>query len=240
VVIMDALTHESQYEELKKLARELHIPVAEAFWQLEVKDRNGRMIRTYNQRSHSWVRNAYNLLLCQAAAIPSNSSLGLAIVDTGGSTHSDSGTQPASGWSSNGASNMRIYVGSNYGFYAPAGVDSMGIVVGTGSGAENFNDHSLGARVSSGNGAGQLAYSAMDAPSISTVGTSKQVVWIRYFNNNSGGDITVNEAGIYTKGTVDGSTVYYMMCRDLLTGGVDIPDTGQLKVTYTVQLTYPA
>lgn len=237
---MIVVSQESRYEDLRKLARELHIPIAEAFWQLEVRDRNGRLLRTHRQRSHSWVRNAYNLLLCQAAAVPSDSALGLAIVDTGGATRSDSSTQPASGWSSSGAANMRIYVGSTYGLYAQAGVDSMGIVVGTGNGAENFDGHSLGSKVSSGNGAGQLAYSAMDAPSISTVGASKQVVWIRYFNNNSGAAITVNEAGIYTKGTVDGSTVYYMMCRDLLAGGVDVSDTGQLKVTYTVQLTYPA
>ena len=237
---MIAVNQESRYENLKKLARDLHIPVAEAFWQLEVRDRNGRLLRTHRQRSHSWVRNTYNLLLCQAAAVPSDSALGLAIVDTGGTARSDSSTQPASGWSSSGAANMRIYVGSTYGFYAHAGVDSMGIVVGTGNGAENFNDHSLGSKVPSGNGAGQLAYSTMDAPSVSTVGASRQVVWIRYFNNNSGATITVNEAGIYTKGTVDGSIVYYMMCRDLLAGGVDVPETGQLKVTYTVQLTYPA
>jgi hypothetical protein len=231
---------ELQYEELKRLAKSLHVPVAEAFWELEVSNKGGEVVRRHKQRSHSWVRNAYNLMVCQSAAVASDSGVGLAIVDTGGVTRSDATTQPASGWSSSGSGNMRIYVGSTYGFYAQAGVDNMGIVVGTGGGAENFDDHALGSKISNGNGAGQLAYSAMDALSVSTIGTTKQVVWIRYFNNNSGGPVTVNEVGIYTRGTVGGSTVYYMLCRDLLAGGVTVPDAGQLKVTYTIQLTYPA
>jgi len=31
-----------------------------------------------------------------------------------------------------------------------------------------------------------------------------------------------------------------MTARDLLIATVTVPDTGQLKVTYTVQLSYPA
>jgi len=231
---------ESQYEELKRLAKKLHVPVAEAFWEFEISNKKGEAVRRHKQRSRSWVRNAYNLMVCQSAAVASDSGVGLAIEDTGGVMRSDGSTQPASGWSSSGSGNMRIYVGSSYGFYAQAGVDNMGIVVGTGSGAENFDDYALGSRISSGNGAGQLAYSAMDAPAVSTIGTTKQVVWTRYFNNNSGAPVTVNEAGIYTKGTVEGSTINYMLCRDPLPGGVTVPDTGQLKVTYTVQITYPA
>jgi hypothetical protein len=231
---------ESEYEELKKLARKLHIPVAEAFWEFEVRNREGKPVRRHRQRSHSWVRNTYNLMICQVGAVPNNSAVGLAIVDTGGVTRSETGTQPASGWSSNGSGNMSIYVGPNYGFYAQSGVDNMGIVVGTGSGAENFDDYALGSRISNGNGAGQLAYSAINAPDISTIGTQKQVVWLRYFNNNGGSPITVYEVGIYTRGTVGNGTVSYMLCRDLLSGGVVVADTGQLKVTYTLQLTYPA
>ena len=237
---MDVNVIESQYEELKRLAKRLHVPVAEAFWEFEISNKRGEAVHRHKRRSRSWVRNAYNLMVCQSAAVASDSGVGLAIVDTGGVTRSDGSTQPASGWSSSGSGNMRIYVSSSYGLYAQAGVDNMGIVVGTGSGAENFDDYALGSRISSGNGAGQLAYSAMDAPAVSTIGTTKQVVWTRYFNNNSGAPVTVNEAGIYTKGTVEGSTINYMLCRDPLPGGVTVPDTGQLKVTYTVQITYPA
>lgn len=231
---------EAKYEQLRKLGRELHIPIAEAFWALEVLDENGRVVRGHRQHSHSWVRNAYNLLVCQAAAVAGDNAVGLALVDTGGGTRSDASTQPATGYSSNGASNMSIYVFQGYGFYAGAGVDTFGIVVGTGSGAENFNSNALGAKIANGVGAGQLSYAAMNAPAISTVGTTKKVDWVRFLNNNSGNSITVNEVGIYCNGTYDNSSLYFMMCRDLVAGGVAVPNAGQLRVTYTIQLAYPA
>ena len=63
----------------------------------------------------------------------------------------------------------------------------------------------------------------------------------RYFNNNSGGDVSVNEVALSLRGYKPGSTVpyNYMTARDKLITTVVVPDTGQLKVTYTVQLTYP-
>jgi hypothetical protein len=142
--------------------------------------------------------------------------------------------------SSGGASNSSIYVNSGSGIYAGAGIDTFGIVVGTGNNPESLESYALGTKIASGNLAGQLSYSVTDPPAVSTVGTTKTVAWVRYFNNNSGGVITVNEVGVYTKGTYDNSTATFMMCRDLLAGGVNVPNTGQLKVTYTLQLAYPA
>jgi len=65
---------------------------------------------------------------------------------------------------------------------------------------------------------------------------------VRYFNNNSGGDIDVNEVGLVMNQPQGGSTVYgkRLQARDKLASTVTVPNTGQLKVTYTIQLTYPA
>ena len=62
---------------------------------------------------------------------------------------------------------------------------------------------------------------------------------IRYFNNNSGGNVNVNEVGIvaYLQGQYNQN---YMMSRDKLAATITVPNTGQLRVTYTIQLTYPA
>ena len=222
--------------------KKLEIPVLhlKAFLEFEVKDRDGKLITRRKQRAHSWVRNLYNLMVCQAGAVAGDSAVGLALLDTSGAVRSDPTTQPASGEASSGSNNRRIYVGLGYGLYAGAGVDSFGIVIGTGSDPESFEDYALGSRISSGNLAGQLAYSITDAPVISTVGTTKKTQWVRYFNNNSGGAITVNEVGMYTKGCISSYAITYMLCRDLVSGGVEVPDTGQLKVTYTIQLSYPA
>ncbi|AGG07376.1 hypothetical protein C1O63_1563 [Dehalococcoides mccartyi] len=231
---------ETEYDDLRKLAKKLHILLPEAFWEFEVRDKNGLTLARHRQRSHSWVRNAYNLMVCQAAAVPGDLAVGLAVVDINGTARSDATTQPASGLSSGGASNSSIYVNLGNGIYAGAGVDLFGIVVGTGNNPESLESYALATKIVSGNLAGQLSYSATDPPTISTIGTTKTVAWVRYFNNNSGGDITVNEAGVYTKGTYDNSSATFMLCRDLLAGGVVVPNTGQLKVTYTLQLTYPA
>ena len=229
-------------DKMKLSEKQLEIPVLplKAFLEFEVRDRHGKLITRKKQEAHSWVRNLYNLLVCQAGAVAGDSALGLALLDTSGSTRTDPTTQPASGEASSGTSNRRIYVGLGYGLYAGAGIDSFGLVVGTGSDPESFEDYSLGSKISSGNLAGQLSYSTTDAPIISTVGTTKRIQWIRYFNNNSGGAITVNEVGMYTKGCIAAYAITYMLCRDLVSGGVEVPDTGQLKVTYTIQLPYPA
>ena len=58
---------EQQFAELKKLARKLHVPIPEVFLELEVFDKDGKLIQRHRQRSHSWVRNAYNMLFCQLA-----------------------------------------------------------------------------------------------------------------------------------------------------------------------------
>ncbi|GAJ08217.1 unnamed protein product, partial [marine sediment metagenome] len=61
-------TEEKKYSQLRRLGQELHIPIPEAFWKFEVFDKDGRLIQEHKQRSHSWVRNAYNLLLSQMAS----------------------------------------------------------------------------------------------------------------------------------------------------------------------------
>jgi len=64
---------------------------------------------------------------------------------------------------------------------------------------------------------------------------------VRYFNNNSGGDVNVNEVALVLN-QPQGGAVYgkWMQSRDKLASTVTVPNTGQLKVTYTVQLAYPA
>ena len=58
---------ERKYRQLKKLGQELRIPIPEAFWELEVRDKDGKVIQRHKQRSHSWVRNAYNFLFSELA-----------------------------------------------------------------------------------------------------------------------------------------------------------------------------
>src|SRR3989304_5814245 len=92
--------------------------------------------------------------------------------------------------------------------------------------------------------AGQLAYSVTDAPAITWTGGTLtfKVDWVRYFNNNSGAPITVWEVGLVCEGGYTGGTgtQLWMNARDVLGASVSVPNGGQLKVTYSISLVYPA
>ena len=126
---------------------------------------------------------------------------------------------------------------------AGAAITLYGILVGSGTSAESFEDYVLQTLIAEGTGAGQLNYVATDVPTKSYVAGTKTwtITWIRYMNNNSGGDVSVNEVALVTRGEIAGlSNVRWAMSRDKLGATVTIPNTGQLKVTYSLSLTFPS
>lgn len=235
---------EQQFAELKKLGQALGVPIVETFWQLEVRDKTGRVIQRHRQRSHSWTRNAYNLMFCQLASKDGDDATDfeggkLNIKNTGGTVRSAS--QPISVVSP--ATNVELHEADvvGYGYLAGAGIDTFGTLVGTGTDAESFEDYELQTKIASGSGAGELAYGAHVAHAETyTAGTKTYKVDLhRYFNNNSGSTIGVNELGLAANGHAPGSNnSKFLVARDKLGTVVNIPDTGQLKVTYTVSLVF--
>lgn len=227
---------EQKYQRLRKLGRELRIPTFEAFLQLEVRDSKGRTVQRLQCRSRSWVRNAYNWLLSQLAGAPANDSTFSAgyinIKNTTGSVLY--------------GSNYRLDVRSPSNYLAGAGDASFGIQVGSGTNAESFEDYALQAQIAHGVGAGQLSHTEVTrAESYDTPTRVYKVEMVRYLNNNSGADIAVNEVALVPKVSASVDTGGYaasptLVSRDKLPSTVTVPDTGQLKVTYTIQLTFPA
>ena len=231
-------TEEARYEQLRKLGQELHIPISETFWELEVRDGGGKVILEAKQRSHSWVRNAYNHMFCQLSGKNANyTTFGagkLCVKDTSGMIRYASAPI--------GHSNSDID-GTSYGYRGPAGNDTWGVQVGSGANPESFEDYMLQTKIASGVGVGQLSYIEQD-PHVIAYDAGTRVLsntMVRYFNNNSGGDIDVNEVALVLN-QPQGGSVYgkWMQARDKLASIVTVPNTGQLKVSYTVQLTYPA
>ena len=233
---------ERQYEELKKLGLKLKIPIPEMFLTLEVFDKGGKLIGKHHQRSHSWNRNAWNMLFSQFAAKDAD--------DNGFAAGYISLKEP------DGTVNfgdVPIYMGRGYansvdgldnGYRGPTGNDTWGIIVGSGTAAESFDGYAIQTKITNGTGGGQLSYvqaeENVDTYTPATKTWQQKVV--RYFNNNSGGNVTVNEVALYPKSCFpSGGSVGSPWCisRDKLATGVTVPNTGQLKVTHTVQLTYP-
>lgn len=192
----------------------------------------------YNARSQSWVRNAYNIVVTQMCAI--GSAAGTAY-GAGGMYNKDTGGTNRYA-TEQGASH---HIAQRSHWEGTIGSTTYGIVVGTGTGAESFEDYALGTKVNHGTGAGQLSYAAQETTTAAY--TSGTKTWagtlIRYINNNSGGAIVVGETGLYaTVYTAQVSTTYYcMLARDLQDPTVSVADTAQLKVTYTItSMAYPA
>lgn len=216
-------------------------PTIKAFWELEVRDKDGKVIYKHRQRSHSWVRNAYNLMFCQLAGKDADAGVGefgagyLSYKDTGG-------TIKRGNWT--GAITLDATSADAVGnaYRAGAAIDDFGILVGSGTNAESFEDYALQTQIVDGTGSGELSHVEQEAPvDTYTAGTK---TWknelARYFNNNSGGVVTVNELALVDKSRAAAETPFLLMARDKLASAVNIPDTGQLKVTYTIQLVYPA
>ena len=232
---------EHKYEELKKLGTELHIPIFETFLRLEVFGKDGNLTKEYNQRGHSWVRNAYNILFCQMAAkIPRDDTFAagkLSLRDTGG-TVQYSAIYPIN---YSYSSNIDL-AATDHGFIADSGDDSSGIVIGIGTNAESFEDYVLQTPVTNGTTSGKISYIAQSTHSITYTAGTKVLKsdFVRYFNNNSGGSIVVSEVGLVTDISIYSVSYNILVSRDLLGATVTVADTGQLKVTYTIQITYPS
>jgi hypothetical protein len=226
---------EMKYRRLAKLGLELGIPIPETFLEMQVKMPNGEVTHRHKQRSHSWNRNYYNLIFVQSAAKNAQSSFGPGLM---GWKLIDGSVQGASRSLSikdfNGVEAMAT------GYRADVGI-TMGLVVGTSGVEESFEDYALGSLVANGTGAGQMNYVATETPTKSYDAETKTmtVQHMRYINNNSGGDISIQEVGIYAYGKVSGD-VSVMVCRDVLLAPVVVPASGQLKVIYQISLTYPS
>lgn len=185
----------------------------ELFVSLQVH-KQGELIYDMPMRpSHSWVRNAQTCWIANQ-------------VSYGGT----------SGGYTDGYLSKKNMVGTigtiSYSItYAVLGLinsSAYGIVVGTGTGAESYEDFALGTLITSGTSTGQLTYQAQSACTEGWTGGVVTLTHTRVMNNNSGGSITVNEVGWYTS--------VCMWCRDKLGTGVTVPDTGQLTVNYAITM----
>jgi hypothetical protein len=195
--------------------------------ELEVKDREGRLLRRKKIRAQSWVGNMVGMLSCIFSGITAPSS---------GAYFHITGTR-ADLLNTNGSA-RGIMLGAPDNTYigvaAGAGVDSFGILVGTSSTPVVIGQYNLGAKISHGTGLGQLSYGAVTVEAM-----TKDTTWyfrvIRTFTNNSGAGITVYEVGLFIQLPLDQYTVdRYMLARDVISGGVVVPAGASLTVRYTI------
>ena len=116
---------------------------------------------------------------------------------------------------------------------AGATVVLYGIVVGTNNTAPTITDFALLTPIAHGVAGGQMQYSAMTFGAPGADATTSQITLTRNFTANVGG-ITVNEIGLYVRGW-DGTVKYFMTIRDVIAGGIAVPNGQTLTVNYREQ-----
>lgn len=193
-----------------------------AYLEFIVRDKDGNIITYKKQPAHSWVIGMIRALRALLAGSIDASTE--SITDTSGYAFSYPAAALAAG--------VRI-LGINCG----AGVDSCGIVIGTGTAAVSLSQTALQAKIAHGASAGAWQYQATSVSSMS-VGTNTASFTIsRSFVNSTGSQVTVNEVGLYAAVDQSAGSKYFMIARDLISGGVAVPNGATLTVTYTVSLT---
>lgn len=167
------------------------------------------------KKSESFVRQFLDLLYVTMNVVPEIS--GYSIRDTGNTVRNIS----------------QAY--TNLACNAGVGVVTTGIVVGTGAVAPTINDYALGTLIAHGTGGGQLSYGAVTFGLPAYDGTTSQYTITRNFSNSSGGAITVTEVGLYVSGVDPTTTYYFMIIRDVIGGGVSVPNGQTLTINYRPQ-----
>lgn len=118
--------------------------------------------------------------------------------------------------------------------------DIIGIQVGTNNTAVTPTDYKMNTRVAHGDGAGQLEYGGCEIYNKVVADPNASFDIRRYFNNQSGGDIGIQEVGIYSVGSHadsgSGRVFSFLICRDVV-ALVTVADTELLRVVYTTGIT---
>lgn len=247
MIYVEPAESEKLYQEMEDLGDSLKIPIPQCFLRFKVKNRNGKVVHDAKQRSHSWTRNAYNLIASYLLGINAVGSwgdgTGTPIKVTSGSVISGNtlaalcrATVTTSGYSEDPQEVGKAYI-------AASGDNTHGIVVGIGAGVESFDDYVMSSICAEGSGVNQLHYVLEEQPALTwDAGTrTLTITHKRYMNNNSSSTITITEIGIIANGAVAaGSGRKFMTARDVLSPSIAVPASGQILASYILSLVYPS
>lgn len=189
--------------------------------QITVSDtKTGRIIRkTRKKLSRSFVIQFLQFIESMSTTAYGVAGTAITITDTGNTGRSMSAASAG--------------VSSYWAIGAVANDDTYGVVVGSDNTAETNSDYVLGTQIAEGAGAGQLNHGAPNVTTTGVVGANVDMVYQRPFINNSGGAVTIEEAGIYLKTTPGW---FFCLVRDT-TGTVTVNNGQTATVSYTFRTT---
>jgi len=191
--------------------------------ELEVRDKNGKLIEFRRQKSDSFVKGLIGLLRGIFRCVAGSAMTDEPITELGGASKnffSQSYGTPGG-------------FGRAHACNAPAGNAAYGLIVGTGTTPVTMTDVALATKIAHGSGSGQLNYGAHTVDASVIDSTTAKFNFVRTFSNASGAAITVNEIGIYLS-ALDSAEAQWYICiaRDIISGGVSVPNGSTLTVRY--------
>jgi hypothetical protein len=195
-----------------------------------VRDKDGKVIKKYKQKSHSPTANFIGLMLPLTWYNATGSSW--SIVNT---SNSKTSYQPTlSGWSlgilyPNTNRNVNDYLVS--------------ISVGSGSSSNPYSAYNLNAPISNGSGTGQLIYSTPNIPTNITInGNQAYFIISQSYANQSGGTVNINEVGIIIY-PVFGNSISYietvgnvLTWYDVLSSPISVANGQQVVIYYAFSI----
>jgi len=179
---------------------------------ITIKDKDGKIIKVHNQKSHSFVANFLDII-------------GTLFANTTYNVTTTSGN--AFGYAVGETVNLNC---------GSPGI--CGIVIGTGTATPTPNDYRLELPIANGTGSGQLVYSNPTFTKPSVSGNTTSMTISQTFQNQSGASITVTEVGmIAAVWSSSITTQYVLITHDLLSSPITIPNGGVMAITYTISVT---
>ena len=192
-----------------------------------VRDKDGKIIKRYKQKSHSPTANFIGIMM--PATYYATTGNGWTYITTSNSTFSY------------GISMSGSYFGIIYPNNTTQHNDYIvNILVGSGSLSNPYNAYNLNAPISNGSGTGQLIYSSPNTPTSITInGNQAYFIVSQSYTNQSGGTVNISEVGIvinlYANGV--GGTVSYsgqvLVWYDVLSSPISVSSGQQVVIYYT-------
>jgi hypothetical protein len=202
----------------------------EAYWEIEIRDRNGKLLERKQFKSHSWLKQFIQILKGEFATSCNGSGNGNVNIND------ESGTARSYPYHTN--TSCPTYL-MNLSTLGAIGDVTQGIIVGSGDTPNSLTTYSLASKIAHGTGNGQLYYGSETVEDVTNPsGMDLQFRIIRIFTNNSGASVTVKEIGLLVK-KEDASVNLrsFLIVRDVLVSPLSIPDGATMTVRYIIKIT---
>jgi len=183
-------------------------PGISAYVIVELKNKDGKVVKRLKFKSKSWVQNMALLLNGAFSSISFN------LIDQLGNNVNVSPSTDV-------RAIFRVNAGS--------GNDTYGILIGTGTNAVSPSDYKLGSKIPN----STLPYSGTTVESLSGSSSGYSFTITRTFNNTGSDAITVSEIGLAISVVNTG----ILIARDLLSSPITVQPNQVLTVSYTISIT---